>query len=272
MEEYPEGLEDEISLECMKCNMYTEEGIFCTKCKRWYIYQCMPDPRQKAEEMGHYICSMHEVMEAEDDTAESENDKQSDDPDNTNDINDKSMEDKVASTEQKLEALKNEKKRVQHEIKVLQQNPKTDTKTAEKDQIVIDKLKKNVAESKKNTKEMEKQIKKITKENDRHVERITELEKIQEEARDVIDEKISMMKEIEGELREKVDENNRAKIKNEFYQEYWRSTESEKGNVTEPAENEDRNLEDPMPIQNYVQEIVKLEETLEKNKNKASRS
>ena len=54
----------EIQDECKKCNKYTDNGIFCTKCQRWYHYTCIPESEDEVCILEDYICQEHQDIQS----------------------------------------------------------------------------------------------------------------------------------------------------------------------------------------------------------------
>ena len=49
--------------ECKKCNQYTESGVLCDKCKRWYHFSCIPEDEDQILLVESYICADHDDEE-----------------------------------------------------------------------------------------------------------------------------------------------------------------------------------------------------------------
>ena len=256
--------------ECMKCGKYTENGVFCVVCRRWFHYTCVPEAEDKIHLVKDYKCKEHLDEEKAKKKVGRKRDGQQLEEERKNKGKVKDVEMKKAKVNsEELNRVKDERQQSVNQIKMMRERL---TQTKQEKDAEIKQTKKESEERRKEILKLQKQNSITSKEKQKEMEKAEEKEKLHQEAKEIIDAKEEKIREIEEDLREKIEENKRWRIKYDFYFKYWeqhqQEEESARSENKEGAEHGNPTLEG-MSLQteakaaeglNPAKEIEKLEE------------
>ena len=255
--------------ECKKCGKYTENGVFCVVCRRWFHYTCVPEAEDEIHMIENYKCKEHQDGGKAKKKVGRKRDGQQLEEEGNNKGKEKDVEMKKAKVNsEELNRVKDERQQSVNQIKLLKEKL---SQTKQEKDVEIKRIKKESEERRKEILKLQKQSSITTKEKQKEMEKAEEKEKLHEEAKEIIDSKEDKIREIEEDLREKIEENKRWRIKYDFYFKYWeqhqQEEESTRSENNEIAEDGNPTVEGRTETEtkaaeglNPAQEIEKLEE------------
>ena len=188
---------DEIPPECKKCNQYTENGVFCVACQRWYHFTCVPEAQDEILLVADYVCQEHEGIGGKQKAIDKQRKTESNQT-NTQDGKKKTeVKCKQRNNDAEMHRVKDEKQQLLNQLKQSKEN--MDNMKQEKEDEIRN-LKMQTETSKKEYTKLLKQNATLTKEKEQATERVEEAEKMHEESKTIIDEKEDKIRETEEDV------------------------------------------------------------------------